>query len=269
MSKPIRYATGRIVGDAVASASRGAFSIKTPGGLAKAWAAESRTLGGPSDRSRRAWGVDRLPRGHVWYSSAARFLEWCTVQERDPARVVAALFDYARICERRGKRWIPYIRASCTTLTARLHDDWEVRERRKADGQVRARIELASADARARRERYHDALTTPLPRSPIIRRAVARSVPDRVVNADAIRAAVLFDVQRILARAERARVEPWIIVDENPVACLPAVRHLFATALHDDADDPDVMFIVARPVFARELREALILLGALPSVDAH
>lgn len=220
----MRYPRGRIADDAVEAVSRTTLSVRTARGLARVWEAEMRTL-------RPRYRLARLPDGHPWLRQAQRFVLACEADGVDPARVVAALFDHARVQRRRGRAWVPWVNAAWSARSREIYAAWENLQRGKAGDAPPARIAAARRLAEARRSAPE--LPPPNPPAPVrVAAPESRSLEARLGRALAADGEAYVELARRYPRAE-----PWAIVDGHPRAFSAAFRVLAAAPLDGDGED--------------------------------
>ena len=120
-----RWDTRRVVSDRAAS-----LGARTPEGLARIWGSEARTI-------KPKFGTPLSPR---WLSDAAELIAWCRQERVEPARLVSALFDYARVRERQRRPWWPVLRLvrseKARSMWLQMHASWEGRQEKRAAGSV-------------------------------------------------------------------------------------------------------------------------------------
>lgn len=256
------------IGDDAVQASSFALTIRGPRALARLWAVESRTL------APRYAGLERAPKDHPWFEQARKFLEICQADRVDPARVVACLFDYARVQKRRGRTWRPSLPSARSEFARRLYDEWEARQRSVSAGNPGARSEAARRLAETRREAARRGTAAPPEKSrpgptSALSEAVRRKVvvPKNLSKDPKRTATVLVDMLRrdaatFLERAERhPELAPDAVVELDPLPYSPTFRRLVDCPLAGDRGNPLASHVLASDVLTGLARRWLVERG--------
>lgn len=266
-----RYDVGRIGDDVIRAAPS---PIRGPRDLARLWAVEMRTLR-PGFRD----GLQRAPRDHPWLAQARRFLDACQADGVDSGRVVAALFDHARVQQARGRRWMPALSSARSAFARSLHAEWESRQRRVVGDSLPARL---GAARRLAKRVPRGETAPPLLKSPpepatartgaIRRRPAAVRVPARLDRDPAKTEAALLETLDRDAAAYQARrrmrpgVDPETLVELDPLPYSPVFRGLVGCPLDGDGSDALVHHAMGSAILRRIARARLARNGVPASL---